>query len=154
MKYRLDFDQNRWHASVQGCVRFSVPLDQEERVLSFCSTPHRLDRTQGRRWRFLPDAREPELRWIAKEFRSSYTRKLWPFLQQISSPAGLLAFMVNEYQPSQLASANVLNPFRSAALVLESRLPPEQAAQALARLSAAEHAFRIRWAARQGAPPT
>ncbi|MBZ9750039.1 hypothetical protein K7W42_04095 [Deinococcus sp. HMF7604] len=147
LKYRLQHFQGRWHADVQGCMRFLVFQSGEERILSFCSTPHRLENTQARRWRFPSEARDPELRWIAKEIRGSYTRTLLPFLKQVSTPISLLTFMTNEYQPYKLASADLLTPFRSAALVLGTLLRPEEAAPALAQLNAAELVFSARWEA-------
>ncbi|MVN85941.1 hypothetical protein GO986_04100 [Deinococcus sp. HMF7620] len=134
-------------------MTYQVLAQGQETRVAFPSSPDWLDATQPHEWLLVPHAKEEGIHLIAAEVEASCTQTLLPFLNQVSAPEGLLAFMVDINQPLKLLIAGPWpsGPFRRAAAVLEALLSPDELAPALAQLSAAELAFRTRWEARQNA---
>ncbi|WP_199188316.1 hypothetical protein [Deinococcus arcticus] len=148
LEYAVQQRQNGCLVSVTGRMAFQVVHGGEPIELAFRSVSSRLGGPGPDRWPLSTKATETKVHRIAAEIEASCTQVLLPFLNRVSTPQGLLTFMAEEYEPLMLVSPSLFLPFRRAALVCQTLLPPYEAAAALAQLCAAEHTFRARWEAR------
>ncbi len=121
---------------------FEVQLDGLPLTVTFPTTYARLT-GQDTPWvQLLPGASEAETRRQVERLRLHCHEALFPWLDQVQTPAGLVAFMSVPRNSLRLLWAHSVGPFRPAQLVA-TLLPASEIADAQASLQEAERLTRL-----------
>ncbi|OWL95867.1 hypothetical protein CBQ26_11410 [Deinococcus indicus] len=119
-----------------------MDLSGRPQGLTFRTTYARLT-GQDTPWvQLLPGALEHEMVQQMERLRAQCDEALFPWLDQVQTPAGLVAFMSVPRNSRRLIWGHSVGPFRPAQLVA-ARLPASEAADAQARLQEAERLTRL-----------
>ena len=139
---RAEWRRRSWRLSTWAATVFQVDLAGGPHGLTFRTTYARLT-GQDTPWvQLLPGASEHETVQQMECLRAQCDEALWPWLEQVQTPAGLVEFVALPLNSLRLMSAAVIGPFRPAHLVA-ALLPASEAADAQARLQEAERLTRL-----------
>ncbi|MFN4251251.1 hypothetical protein [Deinococcus sp.] len=139
---RAQWHRRSWRLSMEADTRFDVQLDGRPMTVTFRTTYARLT-GQDIPWvQLLPGASEHETVQQVERLRAQCDEALFPWLDQVQTPAGLVEFVALPLNSLRLMSAAVIGPFRPAHLVA-ALLPASEAADAQARLQEAERLTRL-----------
>lgn len=127
---------------------FDVQLDGRPLTVTFPTTYARLT-GQDTPWiQLLPGSSESDTRRQVERLRLHCQEALFPWLDQVRTPAGLVAFMTVPRNSRRLIWGHSVGPFRPAQLVA-ALLPASEAADAQAALQEAERLTRLDLAERE-----
>jgi hypothetical protein len=139
---RAQGHRRSWRLSMEADMRFDVQLDGRPLTVTFRTTYARLT-GQDTPWvQLLPGASEAETRRQVERLRLDCQEALFPWLDQVQTPAGLVAFMSVPRNSLRLLWAHSVGPFRPAQLVA-ALLPASEIADAQASLQEAERLTRL-----------
>lgn len=139
---RAWWHRRSWRLSMEADTGFDVQLDGRPLTVTFRTTYARLT-GQDTPWiQLLPGSSESETRRQVERLRLHGQEALFPWLDQVQTPAGLVTFMSVPRNSRRLIWAHSVGPFRPAWLVA-ALLPASEAADAQVALQEAERLTRL-----------